>query len=109
MQWQYVGMREIGSDLDLLVEPLGAQRGGKLWPEDLERHLPLVLEILSEIYGRHPTSTKLSLDPVAVRQRSFQAFQLVCHEQAPSGPALRYGLDLETARLVAARTAVSAP
>ena len=44
-------------------------------------------------------ATKLSLDLVAVGQRSFEAVEIVGHTATPLGLALSYDLRLETARL----------
>ena len=57
------------------------------------------IEIIGVIDSRHPPATQLSLDPVAVGQRSFQAVQNVGHTAIPLGPALSYGSLLERARL----------
>ncbi len=57
-------MLEVRRRLDLGQEPLGTDYGCEFWPEDLERHLTLVLDVLREIDGRHPTFTELALDPV---------------------------------------------
>ena len=44
---------------------------------DLQRHLALVLHILNEIHGGHPTASQLSLDVVAVSQGGVQALHLL--------------------------------
>jgi TonB-dependent SusC/RagA subfamily outer membrane receptor len=47
-------------------EPIGTQRGGQFRPEHLDCHLPLVLEVFSEIDSCHPTCTELPLYTVPV-------------------------------------------
>ena len=54
-------------------EPLGAEHGGELGPEHLERDLAVVLEVLGEVDGRHAALAELALDAVAVGQGSLQS------------------------------------
>jgi hypothetical protein len=61
-----VRVLEPRSDLDLAAEPLGAERRGNLGPQDLDRDLSAVLEILGEVHGRHATLAELPLDRIAV-------------------------------------------
>ena len=53
-------------DLDLPQEPSGAERGGELGPQHLDRDLAVVLEVLGEIDGGHAALAELALDAVAV-------------------------------------------
>ena len=53
---------------DFALEPLGAERGGDLGVEHLERHRPIVLEVVGEEDRGHPATAKLSLDTVAVTE-----------------------------------------
>jgi hypothetical protein len=48
-----VGVLERGAGGDLLDEPLGAEHGGQLRLEGLERHLAVVLEVLGQVHGGH--------------------------------------------------------
>ena len=43
MQRQDVRMAELGRDLDLAQEALGAEHGGELGPQDLDRDLAAML------------------------------------------------------------------
>jgi hypothetical protein len=52
---------------------------------DLERDVPIVLEIVSEVDGRHAAGAGSLLDAVAVRKDGLEAVKLFCHE------GLRYG------------------
>ncbi len=72
-------MREIGRNADLSQEALGPERGGQLGPQDLDRDLAMVLQVLSEIVRRHPASTDLVLDGVAVREGGFEAVEKLWH------------------------------
>ena len=65
-------MLEPGGDLDLAMEPLGAQRGGEFLAQHLQRDLAVVLQVLGEIDRGHPARTQLPLDRVAVSERVLQ-------------------------------------
>jgi hypothetical protein len=45
---------------------VGSDDRGEVRPENLDRHLPVVFEIFSEIDGRHAALAQLPLDAVAV-------------------------------------------
>src|SRR5207249_3557606 len=72
-QCQDMRMLELCRETDLAQEPLGAEDGGKLRAEHLERDGAVVLEILGEVHRGHPTATELALDSVMVRQRNPQS------------------------------------
>ncbi len=58
------------------------------------------LQVIRKVDGSHAPTTEFSLDGVAVRQRSFQAFQHVSHRDGSRlATGLTYGLGLLTARL----------
>ena len=59
-------MLEVGGELDLGQEPLGADDGGELRAQQLERDLAVVLEVLREVDGGHAAGADLTFDPVAV-------------------------------------------
>ena len=63
---QDVGMLEPGGEVDLALEALGAERGGKLGEEDLEGDGPVVAEVVREIDDRHAAAAELALEGVAV-------------------------------------------
>ena len=54
-------------------EPLGAEHGGELGLEDLERDLAVVLEVLGEVDGGHAALAQLALDAVAVGEGGGEA------------------------------------
>ena len=66
-------MVEPGGDLDLGEEPLDAQDRAEFGPEDLERHLAVVLEVGGEVDRGHAALAEHALDAVAVGQGGRQA------------------------------------
>ena len=68
-----VGMLEPGGDLDLAGEPVGAERGGQLGAQHLDRHLAVVLQVLGEVDGGHAALAELALDAVAVGEGRLQS------------------------------------
>ena len=57
---------QIRGDLNFLQEPLCAECFRELRPEHLECDLPVVLEVLREIYGGHPTFAEWLFKPISV-------------------------------------------
>ena len=70
---QDVRVLEVGGELDLGQEPLGADHGGELGAQQLERHLAVVLEVLGEVDGGHAAGADLTFDPVAVGEGYLEA------------------------------------
>ena len=56
---------------------------GQFRLEDFQRHGAVVLQVLGEVDGRHPTLTDLSLDAVAALEGSVQAGDGIWSVQAP--------------------------
>ena len=79
-------MLEVGGGLDLAEEALAADCGGQFGPQDLDRDLAIVLEILGEVDGGHAARAELALDAVAVGERSREAFDAI-----QCDPSLRSG------------------
>ena len=52
-QRQDVRVLQVGGRLDLAEEPVGADDRGQLRPQDLDRDLAVVLEVLGEVHRRH--------------------------------------------------------
>ena len=48
--------------LDLAQEPLGAERGGELRAQHLDRDVAVVLEVVREVDGGHAAAPELALD-----------------------------------------------
>jgi hypothetical protein len=67
-QRENVGVMEVGRELDLLQEPLGAEGGGELRVENLEGDFAVVPQVAGEIDSRHPTGADLTFDFVALKQ-----------------------------------------
>jgi hypothetical protein len=63
-----VRVLEAGRQLDLAVKSLRAERRGEVGVEHFESDQPIVLEISSEIDGRHAATAKFALDPVSAPQ-----------------------------------------
>ena len=55
------------------------QGGGEVGPQDLDRHLAVVLEVLGQVDSGHPAATKLLLDSVPVCEGCFEALEDVRH------------------------------
>ncbi len=90
---------QVGGDPDLVEEAFGAQDGGQLGMENLDRDLALVLDIVGQVDRRHAAAAELTLDRVAVGQCGRQAVQhVVAHKGAsrvrtgPSRQTLSVGL-----------------
>ena len=66
-------MLEPGGELDLALEPLGAEGGGELGVEHLERDRPVVPEVAREIDRGHAPAAELALERVAVAQPFAQS------------------------------------
>src|SRR5262249_58320475 len=52
---------------------LGAEHGGELWPQDLDRHLAVVLEVRREVDGGHAARAELALDAIAAGECGGEA------------------------------------
>ena len=59
--------------LDLALEALGAERGGKLGEEDLEGDGAVVAEVLGQVDDGHAAAAELALEGVAVGEGVAQA------------------------------------
>ena len=65
-------MLEPGGEPDLPLEALGAEGGGKLGEEDLERDRAVVLEVLGEVDRGHAAAPELALEGVAVGESRLE-------------------------------------
>jgi hypothetical protein len=61
-------MIQLGGDRDFPEEPLRPDRRGQLRTKNLDRDLSVVLPVVSQVDGGHPTPAKLTLDLVAITQ-----------------------------------------
>ena len=62
-----VRMLQPGGQLDLPLEPLGAERGRQLGMEHLQGDGALVAKVLGQVNGGHPAPAELALESVALR------------------------------------------
>ena len=65
-------MLETGGGCNLLQETLGAERGGELRAQDLDRYQPVVPEVAGEINRSHSALPELALERVAFPKCLFQ-------------------------------------
>ena len=88
-------MLQVRRGLDLGEEPLGADDGGELRAQHLDRDLAIVLQVLGEIDGRHAAGAELALDAVAVGEARGEAFDAhrgcLLRESAEGAAASRVG------------------
>jgi hypothetical protein len=84
-QRQDVRVLQIGRELDLGQEPLGADHGRELGAEHLERDPPGVADVLGEVDGRHAAGADLALEAVAVRQGGLEAAEQFGHSVGGGG------------------------
>jgi hypothetical protein len=61
-------MLEPCGHLDLAQDPLGAEIGRDLGPQDLYGDLAVVLRVLREVHRRHAARAELTLDAVSLGQ-----------------------------------------
>jgi hypothetical protein len=59
-------MLQAGGQLDLALEPVGADQRPQLGTQDLQRDGAFVPDIAREIDGSHPAAAELALDHVSV-------------------------------------------
>ena len=74
-------------DADLLEEPLGADGGGELLAQHLDRDVAIVPHVAREVHGGHAAAPELALDLVAARERRRES--LGERRSAPDARALR--------------------
>jgi hypothetical protein len=79
---QDVRMRQLGRDLDLPAEALGADGGGEIRMEDLDGDVATVFEVAREEDGGHATAAELALDRVDLAQGLPKAGQEGAHRRA---------------------------
>ena len=95
-------MLRSGGGLDLDHEAVGAEHGHQLRLEDLDGHVAVVLEIVGQVDGGHPTRAELALDAVAVGEACPERVQThtlaparkraeACPERSRRGAAARRG------------------
>jgi hypothetical protein len=83
MERQDVRMLQVGRGADLGQEPLGAEDGGQLGAEDLERHLAVVPEVVGQVDRGHAALAERALDRVAVGEGFLEVRERVGHWSLP--------------------------
>ncbi len=79
VQRQDVRVGETRDDLDLAEEALGAERGGQLRPQDLQRDLPAEALVVGQVDEGHAAAPELALDGVAAGEGIGQTVLDVAH------------------------------
>ena len=72
-------MLQVGGDLDLFQESLGAEDGGELGAQHFHRHLAVVLDVMREEHRGHATGTEFVFDGVAIREGGGETVYVVRH------------------------------
>ena len=72
-------MVEVGRDLDLVQETLGAYGGCEFGTEDLNRDLAIVFHVVGKVDGRHTTRTEFVLNGVAVGEGRSEPVHRISH------------------------------
>ena len=81
-----VGVGETGGELDLAEEPVGADRGREVGPEDLEGDLAVVAEVLGQEHHGHAALAELALELVAPGETAFELLLQFVHEKGKDAP-----------------------
>ena len=84
-------MLQAGSDADLALEALGAERCGELGAKHLEGDEAVVVQVPREVHRCHAALTELALDRVAAGQRRPELVGRACH-RAPAISAIQRSL-----------------
>src|SRR3990172_6607359 len=81
-QRQDVRMLELGGDLDLTQEPRAADRRAEILLQHLDRDLTVVLEVLGEVHGRHPSRAELALHAISLGEGGGDAGDRLGHSRS---------------------------
>ena len=74
-----VRMLKLGSRVNLGEEALAAQGRAEIGVQDLDRHIAVVLEVMSEIDRGHATRAEFALDAIAITESCREAFEDTTH------------------------------
>ena len=88
-QREDMGVLQVGRELDLGQEPLGADHGGELGAEYLHGHPTGVADVLGQVDGRHPPGADFALEAIAVGEGRLEAAQQFGHGAGLAGDAGR--------------------
>src|SRR6266480_4400041 len=79
VQWQDVGVVELGGDLDLAQKPLATQGRGDLLAEHLDGDRAVMPQVAAEQYHGHAPAAELPPEGVTVRQGGLESLLEVPH------------------------------
>ena len=65
-------MLQAGGKADLAEETLGTESRRKLGAQHLERHRPVVTEVVRQVHRGHPTPPELAVEPVVIGESRLQ-------------------------------------
>ena len=80
VQWQDVRMLKARGDSNLAQKSVGANNGGELGAQHLDRDVPFVLEIRRAEDDRHPTLAELARECVALAEARLQSLEKTGHD-----------------------------
>src|SRR5690348_10528171 len=83
-----VWVLQVGGQLDLLLEPRGADFARELRRKELDHYRAVERGLGGQEQAAHSTAAQLPLYPVGVTDRTLQASQKVAHGRLRYGPAL---------------------
>ncbi len=72
-----MGVAQLGRDLDLAENTLGAQRRRQLRAEYLDRYLAVVLDVAREEHDGHAAGTEFPLEIVVIGEGRLEALKEV--------------------------------
>ena len=70
-------MLQLGGDLDLALEAVDADAGGKFRREHLDDDLAAERRLVGDEHARHPAAPQLALERVGAAQRLLKTFAKV--------------------------------
>jgi hypothetical protein len=68
---------ELRDDADLAQEPLGAERVGEFRPQQLDRNMPVMLDIARQVHRGHATHTELPFDVIAATKDGSEVLESI--------------------------------
>src|SRR2546428_12750987 len=86
-----MGVIQPRGDLDLSQKPVRPEHRRQFGPENLDRHLAVVLQIVSQVHGGHAPAAQLPRDRVSTRERSPHAGKSIGHRPLLSQRSLYNG------------------
>jgi hypothetical protein len=108
-QRQDVGVIQAGGELDFAEEPVGAEHGRQLGMQHLDRHPPLVLQVLRQVHRGHAPAAQLTLDGVAISQGGAETKVEIGHRLSGEAPPAVLPAPREPALLQVALTVRDRP